>query len=194
MDEADDSEGPPGRGSAASIPAASTSGAPGAGRGGWIRGLLRDVLVVAVIFLAVRAYQQRGLPAGPAPELSGVGVHGQALSLADYRGKPVLLHFWATWCGVCKTEAPNISAVAEDLPVLTVASHSGSDDEVRAYMREQGLSWPTLSDPRSEVARRFGVTAFPTTFVLDADGRIRHAEVGYTTTLGLRARMWLASL
>lgn len=172
--------------------------APGAeprqARSGRLRGFLKDALIVGAVFFALRAYQQRDLPDGQAPSLTGIGIDGQALSLQDYRGAPVLVHFWATWCGVCKAEAPNISVVAADLPVLSIASHSGSRADVSAYMREHDLSWTTLWDPRSRAARRFGVNAYPTTFVLDGEGRIRHVEVGYTTTLGLRARMWLAGL
>ena len=172
---------------------AAPSGTP-APKGGRLRRFLKEVLIVGVVFLSVRAYQQRDLPDGQAPSLAGVSIEGQPLSLADYRGKPVLLHFWATWCGVCEVEAGNISEVAADLPVVSVVSNSGSRAQVRAYMGEHDLGWSTLEDPGSRVARRFGVTAFPTTFILDGEGRIRHVEVGYTTALGLRLRMWLAGL
>lgn len=162
--------------------------------GGRLRGFAKDLVFVAIVLLAVRIYQQRDLPQGPAPALGGIDIHGQPRSLQDYRGQAVLVHFWATWCGVCKAEAGNISAIAQDLPVLTIASHSGTDRDVADYMRSEGLSWATLGDPRSELARRFGVRAYPTSFILNGEGEIRHVEVGYTTTLGLRARMWLAGL
>jgi peroxiredoxin len=155
--------------------------------------LLRDLAVIAAIVLVVRAYQQRNLPSGPAPALAGADLDGAAVALEDYRGKPVVLHFWATWCGVCKAEQHNLDAIAGDLPVLSVASRSGDAAEVAAYVREHEVAPRVVSDPKGTLAQRFGVSAFPTTFIVDASGEIEHAEVGYTTELGLRARMWLAS-
>jgi peroxiredoxin len=87
---------------------------------------------------------------------------------------------------------PNVAAVAEDHQVITVAVNSGGEQEVAAWMRERGLSMPTVVDPAGRLARSYGVRAFPTTFWVDAEGRIQNREVGYTSTLGLRARLWLA--
>jgi thiol-disulfide isomerase/thioredoxin len=144
------------------------------------------------LVFGIRAYQHRHMPKGIAPELVGTDLDGRVVSLADYHGKPVLLHFWATWCGVCKAEQHNIDAVSRDLPVLTVASQSGSAAEVGTFVREHAISPRVIIDEQNVLASRFGVHAFPASFVIDGDGAIRHAEVGYTTELGLRARMWLA--
>lgn len=155
---------------------------------------VRDVTIALVIVGAVRAYQHRDMPKGAAPPLDGVDLAGKSASIAEYRGKPVLVHFWATWCGVCKAEQHNLDAVAHDLPVLSVASQSGNAAAIESYVREHGVVPRVLVDEESALARRFGVHAFPATFVIDADGEIRNVEVGYTTELGLRARMWLARL
>jgi thiol-disulfide isomerase/thioredoxin len=153
---------------------------------------LRDLAIVAVVVLAIRAYQQRDHPSGRAPALIGVDLDGRPVALSDYRGKPVLLHFWATWCGVCRAGQGNLDAVAADHAVLSVASASGPGSDVAAYVRKHAVEPRVVVDEHSHLARRFGVSAFPTTFVLDAEGVIRHVEVGYTTQLGLRARLWLA--
>jgi thiol-disulfide isomerase/thioredoxin len=155
---------------------------------------LRDGAVALALLFAIRAYQQRNTPSGAAPALDGVALNGQRLALADYRGAPVLLHFWATWCGVCKAEQGNIDAVARELPVLSVASSSGDARAVEAYVRAHAVAPAVIADPDGALARRFGVHSFPTSFVIDAKGEIRHVEVGYTTELGLRLRMWLARL
>ena len=142
----------------------------------------------------VRAYQKRDMPKEAAPSLAGTDLQGAPVSLADYRGKPVLVYFWATWCGVCKAEQHNIDAVTHDLPVLSVASHSGAAHEIAAFVRERGIAQRVVVDEEGMLARRFGVHAYPSTFVIDGKGEIRHIEVGYTTEMGLRARMWLAGL
>jgi thiol-disulfide isomerase/thioredoxin len=155
---------------------------------------LRDGGLVLLLWLGIRAYQQRDIARGAAPALVGAELNGRQLSLDTYRGKPVLLHFWATWCSVCKAEQSNIDAIARELPVVTVASESGEANQVAGYARTHAIAAPVIVDRAGAFARRFGVRAFPTTFVIDSAGRIRHAEVGYSTELGLRLRMWLARL
>lgn len=155
---------------------------------------VRDLGLLVLVLAGIRAYQQRDAPSGVAPPLVGSDLHGERVSLADYRGKPVMLHFWATWCGVCTAEQPNVDAIARELPVLSVASQSGTARAVEAHVREHDVVPRVVMDTSGALAKRFGVGAFPTTFVLDEDGEIRHVEVGYTTELGLRLRMWLAGL
>ena len=154
--------------------------------------ILAELLVFLVLYLGLRAYMQRDMADGPAPPLAGTSLTGEPLSLEDYRGRPVLVHFWASWCSVCRLEQDGVQAVAADWPVLSVALQSGSAAEVRAYLQEHGLTWDTLNDPDGSLARRFGVYGVPASFIVDADGRIRFHERGYTSSWGLRARLWLA--
>jgi thiol-disulfide isomerase/thioredoxin len=155
---------------------------------------VRDLVVVVLFVVALRTYQQRNLPSGRAPEFELVALDGARVSLEHYRGAPVLLHFWATWCGVCRAEQSSIDSIARELPVLSVASQSGGANEVAAYVKAHGIQPRVLVDASNALANRYGVGSFPTTFVLAPDGKIRFVEVGYTSELGLRARMWLAGL
>jgi len=73
-----------------------------------------------------------------------------------------------------------------------VAMQSGSDDEVAQYMQKEALSFPVLNDPEGVLAAQWGVRGVPASFIVDTAGRIRFVEVGYTTGIGLRLRLWLA--
>lgn len=155
--------------------------------------LAAEILVVAGVYFGIQAWRTRTLPVGPAPSFNVETLAGQRLSLDDYRGRAVLVHFWATWCPVCHLEQPNITAVARDWPVITVAMQSGDAKHVRQYLKKHGLGWTVIVDESGELSRRFGVQAVPTDFVIGPQGTIRFAELGYSTTWGLRARLWWAA-
>lgn len=151
-----------------------------------------ELLVILVLFFALRAWQQRDVVTGSAPQLEGILLDGQPFSLAELRGKPVLVHFWATWCSICALEEDSIDTLAKQYQVITVAMQSGSDAKVNSHLKENGLTFPVLNDPDGVHANRWGVVAVPASFIIDPAGRIRFTEVGYTTGIGLRGRLWLA--
>jgi peroxiredoxin len=153
---------------------------------------LRDILVVVAVVAAVQWWQGRDLTRGDAPPLAGHLLDGRLASLGDYRGEPVLVHFWATWCPICRLEEDAIDAIARDHAVLTVATSSGTPEELAAYLGERDLSFAVLPDEDGSLARLWGVSGVPATFVVDGAGRIAHATVGYSTGWGLRARLWWA--
>ena len=157
----------------------------------WRRWLI-EALIVLVVIIAIRLYTQRDVISGPVPPLQAVTLAGQAFSLQQQQGRPVLVHFWASWCPVCRLEQGAIQAIAQDHNVITVAMQSGDAAEVSDYLREEGLTFPVIVDEHGLLAQRFGVRGVPTSFVVDATGLIRFVEVGYTTGPGLRARLWWA--
>lgn len=115
---------------------------------------------------------------------------GRPLQLPKERA--IALHFWGTWCPVCRAEASNIDTIAKSFSVITVAVNSGESEAVAAYMRQHGLHYPVINDPRGVLAARYKVTVFPTTFIFDRHGKLRFTETGYTTTAGLAARLKMA--
>lgn len=146
--------------------------------------------IVVALAVGLHLWRTSPLAAGEAPELAGTLVGPGRFDLDDHRGKPVLVHFWATWCPLCRLGDEAIDAVAEDYEVITVAMQSGSDSEIETYLIQEALGFRVLSDPYGEIASRWGVTAVPTSFMLDGNGRIVFSTVGYTMEMGLRGRLW----
>jgi hypothetical protein len=155
----------------------------------WKRWALEAGLVLCC-YGALRAWQQPTTRSDRAPAVRATDLAGRPVELGAGAGEPRLLWFFARWCGVCRASAHNARALARERGVVLVATDSGSDADVRSYLRAHGLEGArVVNDGDGAIARRFGVRAFPTTFAMASDGTIRATEVGYTTELGLRARL-----
>ena len=151
-----------------------------------------ELAVVAVVILGVSAYQARHLPEGPAPALDVATLDGGAFSIDSLRGTPTMVVFWAPWCGVCGAEADNLARaqqwVGARARVVTVAVEYDRVDDVRAFVAKHGVTVP-VGLGGTDAARRWGVGAFPTAFVVDETGVIVSRMVGYTSTAGMVARL-----
>jgi peroxiredoxin len=152
-----------------------------------------DLVILAVLVAGIGAWQtRRHLSGVEAPRAVLVSLDGTEVSLDSLRGKPVLLAFWAPWCTVCGAESQNLSWVrslaGSRAHVVSVAAAFENVDQVRAYVRDHAVDYPVLLGDEALV-RAFHVEAFPTVYFLDADGRVRRSATGYTTTLGLLARL-----
>ena len=111
--------------------------------------------------------------------------YGNTHRLSDYRGKVVFLNFWATWCGPCRSEMPDIQKLYEEysaqgevaeVVILGAAApgmgQEGSWDEIAGFMEENGYTYPVLMDTEYEMFSWYGISAFPTTFMIDKEGYI----------------------
>jgi len=159
--------------------------------------IAKSILINSLIFLSVYyaaySYQTRNAPSGIAPEIKGVMLDGSIFpGLAEVE-KPVLVHFWATWCRVCEFEHGNISRIAADYPVVGIASQSGSLADVASYVEKHEVTYPILVS-NGENAQRWGITGYPTSFIVDENNEITFTEVGFTSEMGLRFRLWWASM
>ncbi len=126
------------------------------------------------------------------PSLTGLTLQGKPVPSLLKPGTPLVLHFWGTWCPVCRLEASNFNRIATRYRLLSIAVQSGSDKDVKAWMKKHDIRYPVLNDPAGTLAKRFGVTVFPTTFIYGSDGKLKSIETGYTSTLGLLIRLNLA--
>lgn len=149
-----------------------------------------ELALLLIVYLGVQAWLSRELALGPAPPLEGLLLDGGTPTPLG-SDTPVMIHFWASWCPVCRLEQESIASIAGDHPVITVALQSGNADEVAAHLHARDLHVPVLNDPDGLIAGAWGVRAVPATFVV-RDGVIRYRERGFTTEAGLRLRLWLA--
>ncbi len=108
--------------------------------------------------------------------------------------KPVLIHFWASWCPTCKLEASNIETISKKFEVVTIAVKSGSDDELEEFLAANNLTFNVAKDDSGFFAKKFNISVFPTTLIYDKNRNLIFSEVGYTSTVGLYLRMWWAGL
>ncbi|MCG3114961.1 MAG: TlpA family protein disulfide reductase [Candidatus Manganitrophus sp. SA1] len=151
---------------------------------------LRGIMLLAVLVLSWGILTGMGSKppqvGGPAPSLEAETLKGKTVSLNDYRGKVVLLTFWATWCEPCKKEMPEIQAAYEryekDGLVVLAVNFGEKLDTASSFAHHGKLTFPILLDRRANIAERFGVVSLPVTFFIDQDGIIRERVVGGTLT------------
>ncbi len=118
----------------------------------------------------------------PAPEFSVKGMDGKAVNLAAARGNVVLLNFWATWCGPCRMEVPDLVALqtkyGERLQVIGLVVDDEDEAAVRAFAKRYSINYP-IAMATSEMRIKFGgVPALPTSFIIDAQGRVVQKHIG----------------
>lgn len=116
-----------------------------------------------------------------APTFETFDLEGQRVRLVEYRGKVVMLNFWASWCIPCRKEFPLLKQVhGGDVVVLGVV-YQDSKRAAAAFMREQGATWPGLVDPDGDIADAYGVAAkpgLPVTVAIDAKGSLVRRHIG----------------
>ncbi len=150
-----------------------------------------DAALIMAVFLAIHTWQTRELPIDePAPVTVLPLLDRPGIQSAVREGEAGIVYFFAPWCFYCRTSIDNLDRLVHEGKLAwatAVALEYGDAGEVREFVDETGIDLPVLMG-RAETARDWSVRAFPTYYVIDADGRISSRSVGYSTSLGMRFR------
>ena len=150
--------------------------------------------LIIIAFFSFRLYQQQDLTAGQVPSFNSKTITNQVMSSSS-PDQAVLIHFWATWCSICKLENDNIQALSKNYQVLNIALQSGSDAQIIKYAEQNDMMLANIiNDNSGSLAKLMGVKVTPTSFFIDKHGKIKFTEIGYVTELGYKLRLWWANL
>jgi peroxiredoxin len=126
--------------------------------------------------LDIQLNQFSGKPVPPVIDLKDA--NGTRFKRADYRGKITVVNFWASWCAPCVAEIPSLNRLREqmqDQPFELISiNYAESPEKIRQFMQKVSVQFPVLIDPKGKVAQQWNVIAFPSTFVIGADGKIQY--------------------
>ncbi|HFF8523894.1 TPA: protein disulfide oxidoreductase [Providencia rettgeri] len=157
----------------------------------------KEIIVLAIIlFIAFTVMDLWRKPQALAPVLleQHTLVNGETVSLAELsKEKPILVYFWATWCGVCNLTSPTVSDLSQSgMAIISVAIRSGETPRLIKGMESKDLTFPVINDISGQLSNAVGVSATPTFMVID-NGELVSFTSGWTSSYGLKMRMWLAS-
>lgn len=142
--------------------------------------------VALLLFAALRLGAEEQPELREAPDFSLPSLHDEdeTISLAAYRGQPVVLNFWASWCAPCRKELPAFQKVSEategEVAFLGVDHQDGRNGALR-MLEETGVEYPSVFDPGGQLAERYGLFGMPSTVFISADGRILETRTGELT-------------
>jgi cytochrome c biogenesis protein CcmG/thiol:disulfide interchange protein DsbE len=147
--------------------------------------LLALVIAFALLGLLAFGWIQRQAPpleAGLAPQFEIKTFDGQTLRLADLKGKPVVLNFWASWCIPCRDEAPALQAMWEkykDQGLMVIGvDYVDTEPEAKKFMQEFGVTYPTGADVGTVISTKYKITGVPETYFITRDGRLLPGKDG----------------
>jgi thiol-disulfide isomerase/thioredoxin len=156
------------------------------------------LLVSALLLACADGSSAGGGRLGSKPEFRLKTTDGRVIGPGDFRGKVVVVDFWATWCAPCHLQARILAPVVRDLqgkPVQFLAADVGEpEDIVRTFLRSSPYPYPVLLDPDNKVSDDFGINALPTLMVIDRAGRIAFLRSGLTDGETLKHLIQQASL
>lgn len=152
------------------------------------------LLVILGVVLASRAPSASPTAIGrPAPDFTVADLDGNPIRLADLRGRPVIVNFWASWCGPCVEEFPLLNAAAaahaDDGLVVVGIVYRDRSEAARDFMARNGGTWPSAMDPGERVATDYGILGAPETYFIGRDGSIVARQIGQISASSLNEKL-----
>lgn len=148
------------------------------------------IVIILGLGLALVESDRRSITNGPAPDFELITYTGEALKLSQHRGTIVVLNFWASWCGPCRSEAADLNAIWDEYRdrgvVMIGVGWLDNLENAKQFLAEFGVDYQTGHDAGSKIAERYGVKQVPETFVIDRAGNIVYQVPGPTTAADLR--------
>jgi len=124
----------------------------------------------------------------PAPDFTLTTLDGETFTLSEYQGTPIVLNFWATWCGPCRSEMPALQTTStrfQDRVAIIGVDQAEGAAEVQRFVEEMGVTFPIPMDSDSTVGSLYAIQGMPTTFFIDRNGIIRHLWIGEMNSVTL---------
>ena len=128
---------------------------------------------------------------GSAQPLAGSTLDGGTFDLAAARGRPAVVNFFASWCGPCNQEAPEVVAFAKAHPEVQMVGVATNDKpfDTQGFVGKYGIAYPVVMDLDGSIGSAWGVTGIPTTFFIDKDGNVQDSIVGASTQAQFEAKL-----
>ena len=163
-----------------------------------IKKIIKEIVVFAVAFFIISNvlsyFNAPKLSSNKLSYFSATTIGGKLFSSQTKHHKPLLIHFWATWCPICKIENSSVSALASRFDVITVAESSGSNQKIKKFLQQHHLKFQVINDKNGLIASLFKVKAFPSSFIYNQKNKLKFVDVGYSSYLGLYARLLYSSV
>lgn len=153
----------------------------------FIKEILKYLIIIVVALNIISYYKSKDLNKENFPYESFKLIDGSTYNIS--KDKPLLIYFWATWCPICKLQSPNIEELSKDYQVVTIATQSGTKEEIQEYLRQSNLSFKVVDDVYNDFAYRFNIQAYPTTLIYDKDKNLTFSDVGYTSSFNLKLKL-----
>ena len=155
--------------------------------------IIKEVAVFTTllfIFSNVISYiKSPALESRTLPEFKAHTIDGSKFYSLHAGDKPLLIHFWATWCPVCKMENSTINSLSKKFDVITIVENSDDDEKVKQFLKENNLNFKVINDEDASLASLFKVHGYPTTFIYNKNKVLQFSEVGYSSYITLYLKL-----